>query len=160
MLRKHINKMLEKGFTVPSKLPAGVLVLFTKKKDGKLRLCIDYKSLNTIAKKNKHFLPLMQIFLDFLERKKRYTKLNIISTYYALRICAGNEWKTAFRCRYGHFEYCVISFRLVNALLAFQAYINLALCEYIDQVVVAYLDNIVVYSNTNKEHTQHVWLML
>ena len=91
VLCKYIDEMLGKRFIVPSKLSAGALVLFTKKKDGGLCICVDYKSLNAITKKNKHLLPLVQTFLDFLERKKRYTKLDIISTYYALCICAGNE---------------------------------------------------------------------
>ena len=153
---KYINKILEKRFIVPSKLPAEAPVLFTKKKNGKLYLCVDYRSLNAITKKNKHPLSLMQTLFDFLGRKKRYTKLDIISTYHALRICAGNEWKTAFKYKYGHFEYCIVFFELINAPAAFQAYINLALCKYINQFVVAYLNNIVVYLDTNKEYTQHV----
>ena len=157
---KYINKMLGKRFIVSLKSPARALVFLTKKKDSGLCLCIDYRSLNAITKKNKHPLPLVQTLLDFLKRKKRYTKLDIISAYHALRICAGNEWKTAFQCRYGHFKYCIVLFGLVNAPAAFQAYINLALCKYMDQFVVAYFDNIVVYSDIVKEHTQHVQLVL
>ena len=153
---KYINKILEKKFIVLSKSPAEALVLFTKKKDGKLCLCVDYRSLNAITKKNKHPLPLVQIFFDLFRRKKRYTKLDIISAYYALRICTNNEWKTAFRCRYSYFEYCVVPFGLVNAPAAFQVYINLAFPEYIDQFVVAYFNNIMVYLNIVEEHTQHV----
>ena len=160
VLRKYINKMLGKKFIVPLKLPAGAPVLFTKKKDGGLRLCVDYRSLNAITKKNKHPLPLVQTLFNLLRRKKRYTKLNIISAYHALHIRAGDEWKTAFRCRYSHFEYHVVLFGLVNAPAAFQAYINLTLRKYIDQFVVAYLDDIIVYLDTVKEHTQHVWLVL
>ena len=111
--------MLGKGFIVPSKLPARAPILFIKKKDSRLRLYVDYKSLNAITKKNKHPLPLVRILLDLLGRKKRYTKLNIISAYHVLHICAGNEWKTAFRYRYCHFEYCIVPFGLVNAPMAF-----------------------------------------
>ena len=148
--------MLEKRFIVSSKLPVGPPVLFTKKKNGRLRLCVDYRSLNIITKKNKHLLLLVQTFLDLLGRKKRYTKLDIISVYHMLRICVDNEWKTTFKCRYSHFEYHAVPFGLMNAPAAFQAYINLILCKYIDQFVVAYLDNIVMYSDTVKEHMQHV----
>ena len=156
VLCKYINKILGKRFIVPLKLPAGASILFMKKKDGGLHLCVNYKSLNAITKKNKHLLPLMQTLFDLLRRKKKYRKLNIISTYYALRICAGNEWKTAFKYRYSHFEYCVVPFGLVYTPAAFQAYINLALCKYMDQFVVAYLNNIVIYSDTIEEHTQNV----
>ena len=114
VLRKYIDEMLEKEFIVPSKLPARVLILFTKKKNGGLYLCIDYKSLNVITKKNKHPLSLVQTFLNLLGRKKRYTKLDIISAYHTLHIYVGNEWKTVFRYKYNHFEYCVVPFRLVN----------------------------------------------
>ena len=119
VLCKYVDKMLGKGFIISSKLPAGVLVLFTKKNDDRLRLYIDYRSLNTIIKKNKHSLSLVQTLLDLLGRKKMYTKLDIISAYHALHIHAGNKWKTAFRYRYSYFEYCVIPFRLVNASAAF-----------------------------------------
>ena len=119
VLCKYINKMLGKGFIVLSKLPSVTPVLFTKKKDGQLRLCVNYRNLNVITKKNKHPLPLVQTFFDLLRRKKRYKKLDIISAYYALCICASNEWKTVFRCRYSHFEYYVVSFGLVNAPAAF-----------------------------------------
>ena len=156
MLRKYINQMLRKEFIILLKLLLGASVLFTKKKDNRLCLCVNYKSRNAITKKNKHPLPLMQTLLNLLGRKKRYMKLNIISAYHTLRICIGNEWKTAFRCKYGHFKYRVVFFGLVNAPAAFQAYINLTFCEYMDQFVVAYLDNIMVYSDIVKEHTQHV----
>ena len=160
VLCKYIDKMLEKGFIVLSKSPARAPVFFTKKKDSRLCLYVDYRSLNAITKKNKHSLPLVQTLFNLLRRKKRYTKLDIIFAYHALRIRAGNEWKTAFRCRYSHFEYCVVPFGLVNALAAFQAYINLALHKYINQFVVAYLNNIVVYLDNIKEHTQYIWLVL
>ena len=160
VLRKYIDKILGKRFIVPSKLPARAPVLFTKKKNGRLCLCINYRSLNAITKKNKHPLSLVQTLLNLFGRKKRYTKLDIISAYHVLRICAGNEWKTVFKCRYSHFKYCIVLFGLMNAPVAFQAYINLALCEYINQFVVAYLNNIVVYSDIIEEHMQHVWLVL
>ena len=107
VLCKYINEMPGKGFIVPLKLSAGALVLFMKKKDSGIHLCIDYISLNAITKKNKHLLPLVQTLFDLLRRKKRYTKLDIISAYHALHIYASNEWKTAFWCRYSHFECCI-----------------------------------------------------
>ena len=148
--------MLGKGFIISLKSAARALVLFTKKKDSRLYLWVDYRSLNAITKRNKHPLPLVQTLLDLFGRKKRYTKLDIISAYHALRIYTGNKWKTVLKCGYGYFEYHVIPFGLMNAPAGFQVYINLALHKYMDQFVVVYLNNIVVYSDTVKEHTQHV----
>ena len=138
MLREYINKMLAKRFITPFKSFLRAFVLFTNKKDKGLCLCNDYRSLNAITKKNKHLLLLVRMLLDCLAGAKRYTKLDIIVVYNALCIWAGDEWKTAFRCRYGHFEYQVIPFGLVNAPAAFQAYINLVLCEYTDIFVLAF----------------------
>ena len=160
VLCEYVNEMLAKGFITPSKSLSGAPVLFTNKKDGGLRLCVDYRGLNAITKKNKHPLPLVRTLLDRLAGAKRYTKFDIIAAYNALRIRAGDEWKTAFRCRYGHFEYRVVPFGLVNAPAAFQAYINLALREYTDIFVLAYLDDIVVYSEREEDHTGHVRLVL
>ena len=157
---KYIDEMLGKKFIVPLKSPAEALVLFTKKKSGRLCLYVDYRSLNAITKKNKHPLPLMQTFLDFFKRKKSYTKLDIISAYHALRIRVSDEWEIAFKCRYDHFKYCIILFELINTPAAFQAYINLTLCKYMNQFVVTYFDNIVVYSDSVEEHMQHVQLVL
>ena len=98
VLREYINNMLTKGFIVPSKSPSGALVLFTKKKDGGLRLCVDFRGLNSITKKNKHPLPLIRTLLDLLAGAKQYTKFDIIAAYSALCICKGDEWKTAFWC--------------------------------------------------------------
>ena len=77
-----------------------------------------------------------------------------------LRIRTGDKWKTAFHCRYGHFEYCMVPFELVNALAAFQAYINLALREFLDFFVIGYLDNLVIYLKKHKDHTEHVCKVL
>ena len=105
MLCEYINEILAKGFITPSKSPSGAFVFFTNKKNGGLRLCVDYCGLNAITKKNKHLLPLVRMLLDCLAGAKRYTKLDIIAAYNALCIQAGDKWKTVFRCCYGHFEY-------------------------------------------------------
>ena len=156
VMREYVNEMLAKGFIQPSKSPSGAPVLFVPKKDGGLRLCVDYRGLNKITIKNKHPLPLIQTLLDLLMGAWFFTKFDIISAYHALRIRAGDEWKTAFRCRYGHFEYRVVPFGLVNAPAAFQAYINLALREFLDFFVIAYLDDLVIYSKKHEDHTEHV----
>ena len=145
--------------TTPNLTAALTPVLFTNKKDGGLHLCIDYRSLNAITKKNKHPLPLMKTLLDCLAGAKHYTKLSIIAAYNALRIRAGNKWKTTFRCCYGHFEYQVVFFGLVNAPAAFQANIYLALRKFINIFILAYLNNIVIYFEKEKDHTGHICLV-
>ncbi|EDN10244.1 hypothetical protein HCAG_06047 [Histoplasma mississippiense (nom. inval.)] len=156
VLREYIEKALEKNWIRPSKSPAGAPVLFAPKKDGTLRLCVDYRGLNEITVKNRYPLPLISEILDRLAGAKIYTQLDLRDAYHRIRIRAGDEWKTAFRTRYGHFEYLVLPFGLTNAPATFQSYINKALSDILDVYCVAYLDDIVIYSNTLDEHVAHV----
>ena len=160
VLYEYINEMLAKKFITPSKSPLGVFILFTNKKDRGLRLCVNYRGLNAITKKNKHLLLLVKTLLDCLASVKRYTKFDIIAAYNVLRIQVDNKWKTAFRYCYGYFEYQVIPFGLENAPATFQAYINLALCKFTDIFVLAYSDNTVINFEREEDHTGHVRLVL
>ena len=116
------------------------------KKDGGLRLCVDYRGLNAITVKNRHPLPLITETLDRLCGAAIFTKIDLKDAYHRIRIASGDEWKTAFKTRYGLFEYCVIPFGLVNAPATFQAYINQALVGLVDVICVVYLDDILIYS--------------
>lgn len=156
VLRKYIADYLKRGWIRASKSPAGAPILFAKKKDGTLRLCVDYRGLNKITIKNRHPLPLISESLDRLAKAKWYTKLDVRDAYHRLRIKAGDEWKTAFRTRYGHYEYTVMPFGLTNAPAQFQAYINQALQGLVDITCVVYLDDILVFSDSEEEHTEHV----
>jgi len=133
-----------------------VLILFVKKSDGSLRLCVDYRGLNQITVKNRYPLPLIPESLERLTNAKIYTRLDIAEAYHRLRIREGDEWKTAFRTRYGLFEYLVVPFGLTNAPAAFQAYINKALTDLIDVCVIVYLDDILIFSDSEEEHVRHV----
>ena len=155
-LRVYLEKYLKRGWIRHSKSPAGAPILFVKKKDGTLRLCVDYRGLNSITVKNRHPLPLIAESLDRLARAKRYTTVDIGEAYHRLRIRQGDEWKTAFRTRYGHFEYTVIPFGLTNAPAAFQAYINQALVGLIDVICIVYLDDVLIFSEDPDEHVNHV----
>ena len=121
-----------------------------------MRLCVDYRGLNKITIKNRHPLPLISETLDRLSGAKVFTKLDLKDAYHRIRIRAGNEWKTAFRTRYGHFEYTVMPFGLANAPATFQAYINRAMAGYVDVFCVVYLDDILIYSDSEEEHQKHV----
>ena len=156
VLREYITENLAKGFIQASSSPAGAPIIFVKKKDGTLRLCVDYRGLNRITLKNRYPLPLISEALDRLVGAKVYSKLDIRSAYNLIRIKEGDEWKTAFRTRYGHYEYKVMPFGLANAPATFQSYINYVLRDFLDVFCIAYLDDILIFSDTRAEHTQHV----
>ena len=121
-----------------------------------MRLCVDYRGLNKITIKNRYPLPLVSEMLDRLSRAKIFTKLDLRDAYHRLRIKEGDEWKTAFKTRYGHFEYCVLPFGLANAPATFQSYIHRALGGLVDRTCVVYLDDILIYSEDEDQHEQHV----
>src|SRR5690606_30819430 len=127
-----------------------------KKKDGTLRLCVDYRALNKVTIKDRCPLPLINETIDQLREATIFSKLDLKGAYNLIRIAEGDEWKTAFRTRYGHFEYLVMPFGLTNAPATFQAFINDVLREYLDHFVVVYLDDILIYSKTKEEHIEHV----
>jgi hypothetical protein len=156
VLRKYLAEFMQRGWIRRSKSPAGAPILFAKKKDGSLRLCVDYRGLNKVTVKNRHPLPLIAESLERLAQAKIYTKLDIRDAYHRIRIKEGDEWKTAFRTRYGHFEYTVMPFGLTNAPAQFQAYMNEALAGLVDVTCIVYLDDILIFSNSKKEHVEHV----
>ena len=145
-LKAYIETNLANGFIRPSKSPAGAPILFDRKSDGSLRLCVDYRGLNNLTIKNRYPLPLIGESLDRLGRAKQFTQLDLTSAYHRMRIRKGDEWKTAFRTRYGHFEYQVMLFGLTNAPASFQGYINKILAEKLDIFVIVYLDDILIYT--------------
>jgi hypothetical protein len=159
-LKEYIAENLAKGFIRKSESPAGAPVLFTPKKDTELRLCVDYRGLNKITIKNRCPLPLITETLDQLREARIFTKLDLKGAYNLVRIAEGDEWKTAFRTRYGHFEYLVMPFGLTNAPATFQAFLNDVLREHLDNFVVIYLDDILIYSRNVRDHIQHVRLVL
>lgn len=154
--RKYLDENLKRGFIRPSTSPIAAPILFAKKKDGSLRLCVDYRKLNAITVKNKYPLPLIGETLDRLGRAKVFTKLDLRNGYHHIRIAEGDEWKTAFRTRYGHFEYLVMPFGLTNAPASFQAMMNEIFAEFLDKFVVVYLDDILIYSENKEQHKEHV----
>jgi hypothetical protein len=155
-LHEYLKENLAKGFIRRSESPAGAPILFVKKKDGSLRLCVDYRGLNKITTPNRCPLPLISETFDRLGKAKYFTKLDMRGAYNLLRVAEGDEWKTAFRCRYGHFEYQVMPFGLMNAPGTFQAFVNDVLRDYLDDFVVVYLDDILIYSESLDEHTEQV----
>ena len=156
ILREYLNNALNKGWVRPSQSPAGAPILFVPKPDGSMRLCVDYRGLNELTIKNRYPLPLISEILDRFQQSKVFTKLDLRDAYHRIRIKKGDEWKTAFRTRYGHFEYLVMPFGLANAPATFQHYIHKAMGELLDRTCVVYLDDIMIYSTTLAEHQEHV----
>jgi hypothetical protein len=124
VLREYIVEAKRLGWIRDSTSPVGAPILFVPKKDGTLRLCVDYRGLNRVTRKNRLALPLISETLDRLGGAVVFTKLDMKNAYYRIRIKRGDEWKTAFCTRYGYFEYMVMPFGLTNALATFQGYIN------------------------------------
>ena len=123
-LRQFLDENLPKGFISESSSPAGAPVLFVRKKDGSLRMCVDYRGLNTVTVRNRYPLPLINQLLDRLRSAKVFTRIDLRSAYYLLRVRKGDEWKTAFRTPFGHFEFNVMPFGLTNAPATFQHFLN------------------------------------
>jgi len=153
----YLEKNLRKGYIRESTSPMASPILFVPKKNGKLRLCVDYRAVNNATVKNVYPLPLIQELMDRLQGARWFTKFDIREGYYRIRVKEGHEWKTAFKTRYGLYEYKVMPFGLTNAPATFQSVINKALHEYLDVFVTAYLDDVLVYSKgTLEEHVEHV----
>ena len=161
ILKGYIKNNLANGFIRASKSPAGVSILFDKKPDSSLRLCVDYWDLNNLTIKNWYPLLLVRESLDRLSRAWRFTQLDLTNAYHQIRIREGNEWKTAFRTRYSYFKYQVMPFGLTNAPATFQGYINKILAEKLDIFVIVYLDDIPIYTeNEGKKYMEAVWWVL
>ncbi|KAJ1041136.1 hypothetical protein NDA10_004492 [Ustilago hordei] len=155
-LRRYLDENLEKGFIRPSKSPARSPVLFVPKKDGGLRLCVDYRGLNEITVKNRAPLPLIEEQLFLLRKARIYTKLDLRAAYNLIRIAKGDEWKTAFGTQLGLYEYLVMPFGLANAPAHFQSFINDIFRDIIGIYVVVYLDDFLIFSDTEEVHVKHV----
>ncbi|QRW22888.1 Retrotransposable element Tf2 protein [Rhizoctonia solani] len=155
-LKQHIDKELATGKIRPSTSSAGAPVMFVKKADGSLRLVVDYRKLNDVTHKNVYPLPRQDDLMAKLQNAKLFTKLDLCWGYNNVRIKEGDEWKTAFRTKYGLFEYLVMPFGLTNAPAAFQHFMNNLFRDLIDVTVVIYLDNILIFSENPEEHPSHV----
>jgi len=155
-LKKQLDQLLAEGKISPSTSPYGAPVLFVKKKDGTLRMCIDYRALNSQTVKNRYALPRIDELLDRLHDAKIFTKLDLTSRYYQIAITPSDRYKTAFRTRYGHYEFNVMPFGLTNAPATFQTLMNEIFRDLLDVCVIVYLDDILVYSKDPKDHEQHL----
>ncbi|KJZ68644.1 hypothetical protein HIM_11963 [Hirsutella minnesotensis 3608] len=147
VLRRTLTELLDKAFIRASSSPASAPVLFVRKPGGGLRFCVDYRGLNAITKQDRYPLPLIDETLRSLSKAKWLTKLDVIAAFHKIRVEKGDEWKTAFRTRYGLYEWLVTPFGLTGAPATFQRYINHTLRDFLDEFCSAYIDDILIYSS-------------
>ncbi|MCO5572769.1 hypothetical protein L7F22_026528 [Adiantum nelumboides] len=155
-LKEQLCQLIEQGLIRPSNSPWGAPVLFQKKKDGSLRLCIDYRGLNQVSLKNKYPIPCIDELLDRLHGAKMFTKIDLRSGYHQIRIKESDIFKTGFNTRYGHFEFIVMPFGLINAPATFNRLMQDIFCKYLDEFVLVFFDDILIYSKDEGEHQGHV----
>ena len=159
-VRKQVKDLLAKGLIEPSASPFGAPILFVKKKDGTLRMCIDYRALNRITVRNQYPLPRIDDLLDQLAGARIFTSLDLQSGYHQIRITEADRPKTAFKTPMGLYQFKVLSFGLTNAPSTFQSVMNAIFGDLVGKCVMVYLDDILVYSRTPAEHLAHLRAVL
>ncbi|GJY45081.1 putative reverse transcriptase domain-containing protein [Tanacetum coccineum] len=152
-LSNQLKELQEKGFIRPSHSPWGAPVLFVKKKDGAMRMCIDYRELNKLTIKNRYPLPRIDDLFDQLQGACCFSKIDLRSGYHQLRVREEDIPKTAFRTRYGHFEFTVMPFGLTNAPAIFMDLMNRVCKPYLDKFVIVFIDDILI-TQSQKRRTR------
>jgi hypothetical protein len=159
-LKKQIAELQSKGFIRPSSSPWGAPVLFVEKKDETKQICVDYRSLNEVAIKNKYPLPRIEDLFDQMKGASVFSKIDLRSGYHQLKIRELDIPKTAFHTRYGLYEYTVMSFGPTNAPAYFMYLMNKVFMEYLDKFIVVFIDDILIFSKMEEEHEKHLRMVM
>ena len=159
-VEKQVRELLAKGLIEPCASPYGAPVLFVQKKDGTLRMCIDYRGLNKVTVRDRYPLPRIDELLDSLHGATVFSSLDLQSGYHQLRIRDEDKEKTAFVTHMGQFQYLVLPFGLTNAPATFQRVMNRVFAPYIGKFILVYIDDILVFSRTVAEHAKHLRIAL
>jgi hypothetical protein len=155
-LKIQLQEFLDKGYIRPSSSPWGSPALFVKKKDGSLRMCVDYRPLNAVTIKNICSLPHIDVLFNQLAGAQVFSKIDLRSSYHQIKIRASDDPKTAFSTRYGLYEFLVMSFGLTNAPAYFMYLMNSVFMNELDKFVVIFIDDILIYSKSKAEHAKHL----
>ncbi|GBG80016.1 hypothetical protein CBR_g30277 [Chara braunii] len=155
-LKCQLEELLRLDFIKPSNSPWGAPVLFARKADGTLRLCIDYRGLNRYTVKNSYPMPRADELFDRLAGNRFFTKIDLRSGYHQIRVTTEDQPKTAFRSRFGHYEFTMMPFGITNAPATFQTAMNDIVRDILEEYVLVYLDDILVYSRTLEDHLRHL----
>ncbi|GJY32730.1 putative reverse transcriptase domain-containing protein [Tanacetum coccineum] len=158
-LSDQLQELSDKGFIRPNSSPWGALVLFVKK-DGSFWMCIDNQDLNKLTVKNRYPLLRIDDLFDQLQGSSVYLKIDLRSSYHQLRVREVDIPNTAFRTRYGHYEFQVMPFGLTNAPAVFMDLMNRVCKPYLDKFVIVFIDDILIYSKSKQEHEEHLKLIL
>jgi hypothetical protein len=159
-LKLQTTELQQKGFIRPSSSPWGAPILFITKKDGSMRMCIDYRSLNEVTIKNKYPLPQIDDLFDQFQGDKYFPKIDLRSGYHQLRIKEADIQKTAFVTRYGQYEFTIMPFGLTNAPSCFMNLMNKVIMEELDKFVVVFINDFIIYSKSQEDHDHHLWIVL
>jgi len=159
-LRRQLDDLLDRGFIRPSSSPYGSPVLFVKKKEGDLRLCVDYRALNKQTVKNTYPLPRIDELLDRLHGAVIFSKIDLRSGYHQIRVHEFDIPKTAFRTRYGLYEFTVLPFGLCNAPATFMRLMNDIFRDELDRCALIYLDDILIFSPSVEQHLRDIRTIL
>ena len=158
-VERQLADYLQRGFIKPSSSPWASPILLVKKKDGSMRMCVDYRGLNAITIKNKYPLPRVDELFDQLKGARYFSKIDLRSGYHQVRVRTEDVPKTAFRTRFGHYEFLVMPFGLTNAPATFMTLMDSVLKPYLGKFVIVFLDDILIYSSSEEEHLEHLRLI-
>ncbi|KAA3461022.1 DNA/RNA polymerases superfamily protein [Gossypium australe] len=159
-MKVQLQELLNRGFIRPSLSPLEAPVVFIKKKDGIIKMCMDYRQLNKLMINNKYQLPGINDFFDQFRGAFVFSKIDLRSRYNQLKVKEFDVHKIAFRTRYGHYEFFVMPFSLTNTSATFIDLMNRVFQSYLDQFIMVFIDDILVYSKTEVDHDEHLRVVL